>query len=242
VLGQKLLFTGLPLTGVVQTATYGGAVDHTVDYAYDYANRLVFRTVDAGRSGGTVPIQESAYVYDGNQIALQFDKIVGGPSALSASDLSHRYLWGPAIDQLLADEHVESLETAGDVVWPLVDNLGTVRDLATYDSNTDVTTIANHHVYDAYGNRTSQTNSAVDCLFGYTARQYDEVSSLQNNLNRWYDAMQHKRRIGQILLLVGLLMAGKSGIVVGGEDWLMLGLILMLLGAVLMLISRSPKN
>ncbi len=112
------------LTGVVQTATYGGAVDHTVDYAYDYANRLVFRTVDAGRSGGTVPVQESAYVYDGNQIALQFDKIVSGPSDLSASDLSHRYLWGPAIHQLLADEHVESLGTAGDVVWPLTDNLG----------------------------------------------------------------------------------------------------------------------
>ncbi len=88
----------------------------------------------------------------------------------------------------MADEHVESLGTAGDVVWPLTDNLGTVRDLATYDSNTDVTTIANHRVYDAYGNRTSQTNSAVDCLFGYTARQYDEVSNLQNNLNRWYDA------------------------------------------------------
>ena len=158
--------------------------DQVVAYAYDYANRLVERSLDTD-GDGTVD-SSSVYVYDGNQIALQFD--VSGTGSASASDLSHRYLWGPAVDQLLADERVESLGTAGDVVWPLTDNLGTVRDLATYDSNTDVTTIANHRVYDAYGNRTSQTNSAVDCLFGYTARQYDEATGLQNNLNRWYDA------------------------------------------------------
>ena len=34
----------------------------------------------------------------------------------------------------------------------------------------------------------SETNSAVDCLFGYTGRLHDEASGLQNNLNRWYDA------------------------------------------------------
>jgi hypothetical protein len=59
---------------------------------------------------------------------------------------------------------------AGDVIWPLVDNLNTAGDLATYDSNTDVTTIANHRMYDAYGNQTSETNAVVDCLFGFTGR------------------------------------------------------------------------
>jgi len=33
------------------------------------------------------------------------------------------------IDQILADERVSSLSSASDVLWPLVDNLGTVRDL-----------------------------------------------------------------------------------------------------------------
>jgi len=42
-------------------------------------------------------------------------------------------------------------------------------------------------VYDAYGNLTDETNAAVDCLFGYTGRQFDEATGLQNNLNRWYD-------------------------------------------------------
>jgi RHS repeat-associated protein len=39
------------------------------------------------------------------------------------------------------------------------------------------------------GNITSDTNpEVVDVLFGFTGRQFDRVSGLQNNLNRWYDA------------------------------------------------------
>ena len=54
------------------------------------------------------------FVYDGNQVALQFDSsgMSGTPTNLTAANLSHRYLWGPAcgelsraaVDQLLADE------------------------------------------------------------------------------------------------------------------------------------------
>ena len=90
--------------------------------------------------------------------------------------------------QVLADEQVTSPGAAGSVVWPLVDDLGSVRDLAQYDAQTDTTTVANHRVYDAFGNQTSETNAAVDCVFGFTGRLFDEATGLQNNLNRWYDA------------------------------------------------------
>jgi RHS repeat-associated protein len=73
------------------------------------------------------------------------------------------------------------------VSFSLTDHENSVRDLVTYDSGTDTTTIANHRIYDAYGNLTSETDSAVDCLFGYTGRMFDESTGLQNNLNRWYD-------------------------------------------------------
>ena len=33
----------------------------------------------------------------------------------------------------------------------------------------------------------SETNSAVDTLFGYTGRMWDDDTGQQNNLNRWYD-------------------------------------------------------
>jgi RHS repeat-associated protein len=179
------------LTEVEHYSTYAnytaGASDETVQYAYDAFNRLIGRTLDADGTSGTGDIDQTVYVYDGDQIALQFDKTSanGSVNDLSASDLSHRYLWNPqAIDQLFADE-----EAAGEgLLFALTDHEGTVRDLAVYDPGTDSTTVANHHVYDAYGNLKSETNSAVDCLFGYTGRVYDEATGLQNNLNRWYDA------------------------------------------------------
>ena len=126
-----------------------------------------------------------------------------GPSegdSLTGSDLSHRYLWQPdAVNQLVADEQVATPTQPGNVVIPLTDHLGTVRDLAVYDIQSGTTTVANHRVFDSFGNLKSETTSAgsleaaaVDCLLGYTGRPRDNATGLQNNLNRWYDA-----RVGQ---------------------------------------------
>jgi len=91
------------------------------------------------------------------------------------------------VDQILAEEAVNggADET---VQWTLTDHLNTVRDIAKYDSQTGVTTVVNHLVYDAFGRVTSETNPAVDSLFLFTARPFDQDTGLQNNLNRWYDA------------------------------------------------------
>ncbi len=96
----------------------------------------------------------------------------------------------------MADEQLTLLPTGegydvsepGTVVWPLTDHLGTVRDLAVVDAESGTTSVANHRVLDAYGNLVSQTNAAVDCLFAFTGRPLDQVTGLQNNLNRWYDS------------------------------------------------------
>jgi len=74
------------------------------------------------------------------------------------------------------------------VQWTLTDHLNTVRDIAKYNSQTDTTTVVNHLVYDAFGKLRSETNPAVDSLFLFTGRPFDQDSQLQNNLNRWYDA------------------------------------------------------
>lgn len=156
----------------------GGTVLSTVDQAYDIFNRWVRSEVDSNGplSGGE---SERFFIYDGLQITLQFD-------GDDASDLSQRYLWSEAIDQLLAAEE-PSTSAAPTVVYPLTDHLGTARDLATYDSSTDITSVANHRRYDSFGNLISESNAAVDLLFGFTGRPYDEASDLQNNLHRWYD-------------------------------------------------------
>ena len=95
----------------------------------------------------------------------------------------------------MADEQVNN----GDLlVWALGDNENTVRDLATYNSGTGVTTVANHRVFSTYGELLSQTNpgtggaATVGCLFAYTGRALDQATGLQNNLNRWYDSITGK--------------------------------------------------
>ena len=157
-----------------------GQVTRTAEHSYDVFNRWVRRRVDMDGAGPGAPT-DAFFVHDGQQIVLQFD---GG----QASNLDHRYLWGPAVDQLLADQDAVSLTFAGTVLWPLGDHLGTLRNLASYDSGTDTTTVANHRRYDSFGNLVGETNAAVDELFGFTGRALDDSTGLQNNWNRWYDA------------------------------------------------------
>ena len=187
------------LVAVIERDTDGGPAAQVVEHTYDYLNRWVGRSVDTD-GDGPLGFDDTYFVYDGTpgavsldragvttdnigQIVLQFDD-----DAQGAPQLTHRYLWGPAVDQILADEEVTSLATPGDVLWPLPDHLGTVRDLAEYDDSTGVTTVANHRTYDAFGRLVSETNAAIDHLFAFTGRALDESTALQNNLNRWYDA------------------------------------------------------
>ncbi|MGA2616993.1 MAG: RHS repeat-associated core domain-containing protein [Thermoguttaceae bacterium] len=188
------------LASVTTYATFGGAPTQIVDYLYDAENRWIGETISVP---GQAPHQVR-FVYDGNQIVLEFDK--DGSGVATGADLSHRYLWQPnAVDQILADEQLSPLPPGegqgegvpisqpGTVVFPLTDNLGTVRDLAQYDPTTQSTLVVAHRVYSAFGQLVSQTNpsnpqaAAVDCLFGFTGRPFDTATGLQNNLNRWYD-------------------------------------------------------
>ncbi len=198
------------LTEVVHYATYAAlesqSPDQVVDYLYDAENRWIGESIDSNGDGQID--HQIRFVYDGNQIVLQFEKDVsplpsgegqGEGDPLIVSDLSHRYLWQPdAVDQLMADEQlvtlpveeggtIADLTRASNVLWALTDHLGTVRDLAKHDSTTGVTAVVNHYVYDSFGNLKSETNAAVDCLFGFTGRPFDTATGLQNNLNRWYD-------------------------------------------------------
>ena len=154
------------LTKVTDYAVEGGPATEVVDYLYDVENHWIGETIDSNGDGQID--HQTRFAYDGNQIVLQFDKDVSGAtgsaSALTVADLSHRYLWQPdVVDQLLADEQLSPLPpgegqgeggsgsatgydvtTPGKVLWALNDQLGTVRDLATLNTQTGITTVANH--------------------------------------------------------------------------------------------------
>ena len=160
----------------------------TIDYAYDTFDRLVKRTKTVQVGAATPTTSSDFFVYEGDSInpSLQFSS-----TGAASPTLSHRYLWGEAVDQLFADEQVTSLTSAGNVGWALTDLLGTVREVADYASGS--TTISKHKLYDGYGRPTGTSGTgSVDTIFGYTGKYYDTDSGLQNNYMRWYNP-----RIGQ---------------------------------------------
>ena len=144
----------------------GGTITKEIEYGYDLFGRRISKTIDWD-GAGSGSAEEVHYIYDGDDILLAFDE---------SGDLTNRYLHGPAVDQILADEQVTSLTSAGDVLWPLADNLGSVRDIV--DSTGAV---ENHLTYDAFGNVTSETDDTVDHIYAYTGRDRDEESDLQYN-------------------------------------------------------------
>jgi RHS repeat-associated protein len=188
VTGAKIQYTWDNRNRLVKvTFLTGSTVTKTVNYTYDAFNRWVAEAVTT-YSGQTSTTTQTRFIFDGSQIVVQFDGV--GMGSLSAANLSHRYLCGVAVDQLIADEQVTNDDL---LVWALGDNQNTVRDLATYSGG--VTTVVNHQVFSAYGQIESQTNpatnttAAIDCLFAYTGRPLDTATGLQNNDNRWYNAI-----------------------------------------------------
>ena len=169
------------LTQVRNRNTAGGAIVMQVDYTYDALNRMVKRAYDAdGAGSGATTNQYWAYD-EGINALLEFN-------GSATTNLKHRYLWSDQVDELLADSVLTNLTTAGNALWALSDHLGTIRDIADYTSGTDSTAITNHRTYNAYGKLVSETNAAVDLLFGFTGKQLDDATGLQHNLFRWYDS------------------------------------------------------
>jgi RHS repeat-associated protein len=163
---------------------FGAPLTTVTSYVYDTLNRWIARSHDSDgvQASGTALAAgglDTHFVYEANQIILQLN---------ATGDVTNRYLWGPAVDQILADEQITDPTAPGNILWPLTDHLNTVRDLAAYDADTDTTAIVNHLIYDAYGRLVSQSNPDQTTLFAFTARPFDPATNLQNNLNRWYDA------------------------------------------------------
>jgi RHS repeat-associated protein len=130
---------------------------------------------------GVVPL--TVFIYDRGQMVWQFDALVDeGFGLISSNDLSHRYLWGPGVDMLLADERVDwgDEDADGDVLWALADHLGSIRDWVDSEG-----TVVDHAVFDSFGNRLNA--DAIDAVFEWTGVYRDPVTGLQWNRARWYN-------------------------------------------------------
>ncbi len=171
----------------------GASVTKQVSYTYDAEGRRVIRALDA--DGGTPNFTNEYFVYDGSDLAVRFG---------NAQELTHRYLYGPLVDQVLVDESFKAgtggQRVTDDVLWQLADHQGSIRE--TVDSNG---TLRKHTDYDSFGKVTGETyyakngsvvtpqhTEAVDALFGYTGQERDTATGLQyhsadDEAGRWYD-------------------------------------------------------
>jgi RHS repeat-associated protein len=120
-----------------------------------------------------------------DNILLRFVEDDGG------ARLTNRYLHGPAVDQILADEQYEITDDPyneeGDVLWALTDNLGSVRDLVSYDAQEEATDIRNHITYDAFGRTIAETVAGTNLIYAYTGREYDAETGNYYYRARYYD-------------------------------------------------------
>ncbi len=168
-----------------------------VEYAWDYRNRLTQETFKD--SSGDVT-QVVAYVYDSfGRVVRRFDSnaspsyvytVYDGRNAYrDVSDtttlagtgtpvISRRYLYGPAVDQILATDNCSG--TAAGVLWGLGDNEGTIRDVV--DSTG---ALQNHVQYDSFGKPLSAL--AANFLFGQAGMRYDAATGEYRTANRVYD-------------------------------------------------------
>ena len=199
-----------------------GIVVRTLDFSYDALNRRIRKVVgpiewgpDGVPANGQAPnpawpfLPTEYYVYDGAHIALMyFDR--KGPGNGGAAQLRSRLLYGPLVDQVLADEsHAvtgrdnTTLGMEG-LFWLLSDHQGSIRDVLNSASCVGT----GHIEYTAFGRIARVTNSSGETIpleqlgshrFLYTGREFDYSAefiggghdteiNFQYNRARYYDA------------------------------------------------------
>ncbi|MCG8586758.1 MAG: DUF3836 domain-containing protein, partial [Pirellulales bacterium] len=184
------------LVGVVNRDTFGGSETQAVDLIYDmYGHRIGMEGDEDG--DGDVDTRER-YVWDfldgkGN-VVLDFDDADLDGTA-EDDELVARNVWGLGVDQLFAVETVTSIASDGTTNWTLTDNLGTVRDVVTYDDVTDTTTVDEHYIYSAFGTLTraedstgTELTSELTVRYTFTAQEWVSVIDVYSYDHRWYHA------------------------------------------------------
>ncbi|MBE9075753.1 hypothetical protein IQ241_00295 [Romeria aff. gracilis LEGE 07310] len=163
------------LVRVVDVDSAGSEVMR-VEYTYDIVGRRIAKSVDSDGAGNAAA-QTLRFVYDRDHVLMEFDGASSVPNM--------RYLYGPQIDQIIAQQ-----DGMGITLWMLSDHLGTVKDLVD-----DAGNLVNHRTFDSYGNLVVQSDDSFSSRYGFTGREFDEETGLHYYRARYYDG-QTGRFIG----------------------------------------------
>ncbi len=143
-----------------------GATTETIQYTYNALNQRISQTVTNG--SGDLTLQEN-YIYDTNGNLLM---VLDG-----SGNVTHTFLNGPN-GQALADD-----AGSGNVTWNLTDQQGSVRDVIN-----NAGTVVDHIEYDPYGNIISQTSLSNQPRFAFAGMQLDQATGLYYDNARYYDS------------------------------------------------------
>jgi RHS repeat-associated protein len=133
--------------------------DKAIAYSYDSQDRRIAKFVD----GALV----ERYGHDGTDLAVVFNP---------AGQVSQRYLFGGAIDEVLSET------TSSGMVWSLADRLGSI-DLIVNDQGGVVDRVT----FDSFGNKTYESKPEKAFRFGFTGREADPETGLYYYRARYYD-------------------------------------------------------
>lgn len=146
-----------------------------VEFTYDAFDRRITKAVDSAPADAT-DAALMHFVYDREDVLLDFVD-PDGVSGVNAPLLDNRYIHGPGIDQVLAQD-----DGQGTAFWMLTDHLGTVRDLSGSNG-----AVINHTKYDSYGNIDDEILSSRSTRYAFTGREVDGEIDLQFNRTRYFD-------------------------------------------------------
>ena len=125
-----------------------------MSYASDVFNHLVSRTVY--QNGRTTPATVDKYLYDGDNVLLQYTAV-----GTATPTLSKRFLNGLSVDEVLGQEDLtQAIGGAGRELWFVDDNQGTTRDLVDNSGN-----IAAHYTYTPFGQILSGATTQTSFLY-----------------------------------------------------------------------------
>ena len=144
-----------------------------MEYAYNALDERIFKLVDPDGDGAQAATF-TYFLYANQQLTTEF---VNTGSVYVAT---HRYLYAPGTDQVLADLAVGS---AAAVHWTLGDQEGSIRDVVAVTGLNQYADVAIE--YDSFGNVTNGQQAASHLL--YAGRELDVETGYDYNRARYYD-------------------------------------------------------
>lgn len=145
-----------------------------VGFSYDAFGRRIKKSVDGDPTDNVGSIVKH-FAYDAEDVLLEFvgSDVSGG----NRPAFKRRYLHGPLIDQVMAQESANEQP-----LWLLADQIGSTRLVIGVDGR-----VEEEFTYDSYGNVTQMISDEIDTSYLFAGREYDQELSIYFNRTRYYD-------------------------------------------------------